>query len=63
MEAPILLTAISGTLKIVLNKLAPLVIRKSCGDFAYDVDDVVDVFQLEAQNMKPNIMVILCPNT
>jgi hypothetical protein len=27
------------------------------------VDDVVDVFQLEAQNMKPNIMVILCPNT
>jgi hypothetical protein len=28
MEAPILSAAISGTLKIVLNKLAPLVIRK-----------------------------------
>jgi hypothetical protein len=92
MEAPILSAAISGMLKIVLNKLAPLVIRKYSSivgvkrdleelqslaeeinswleragyiamgndpslnwlkqlkEVAYDVDDVVDAFQLEAQ--------------
>ncbi|KAG2481163.1 hypothetical protein PVAP13_J683246 [Panicum virgatum] len=47
--------AVSAILKILANKLAPLMMKQQLKHVAYDVDDIVDEFHLEAEKHEAEV--------